>query len=368
MVVRAAGDQLHAAGSQLGLQCLRVFNDLAGVLLELGLQRLAKADGLRSDDVFQRAALGAGEDGRVDALDEILVVGQDQAAAGAAQRLVGRGGHNVGVGDRVLVLAACYQTGNVGHIHHQHRAVAVGNLGQLLKVDGAGVGGRTGHNQLGADLRHLLGQRGVVDAAILGRDTVGDEVVVLAAHVHGGAVGQVAALGQIHAHDSVTEVQQRKVNRQVRLCAGVGLHVGVLGTEQLAGAVNSDLFHLVHVLAAAVVAVAGVAFGVFVGQHAAHGRHHGRGDDVLAGDQLNVLALAAQLAVHGRAQFGVIAFHIADGVNDVLVHTAFPPIISANGGKRARADMESAPTVGAHSICARRFHRRTFPLQRPLCR
>ena len=46
------------------------------------------------------------------------------------------------------------------------------------------------------------------------------------------------------------------------MCAGVGLHVGVLGTEQLAGAVNSDLFHLVHVLAAAVVAVAGVAFGV----------------------------------------------------------------------------------------------------------
>ena len=39
-------------------------------------------------------------------LDEILVVGQDQAAAGAAQRLVGGGGHHVGVGDRVLVLAA----------------------------------------------------------------------------------------------------------------------------------------------------------------------------------------------------------------------------------------------------------------------
>ena len=357
VVVRAAGDQLHTAGGQLGFKRLRVLNDFAGILLELRLQRLAKADGLRGDDVLQRAALRAGEDGGVDALDDILVVRQNQAAAGAAQRLVGRGGDHVGVGYGALVLAACDKTRNVRHIDHQHRAVAVGDLGQLLKVDGAGIGRCTGDQQLGADLRDLLGQCGVVDAAILGGDTVGDKVVVLAAHVHGGAVGQVAALGQIHAHDGVADVQQRKVDGQVGLCAGVRLDVGILRAEQLAGAVNGDLLDLIDVLAAAVITVAGVPFRVLVRQHAAHGRHDGGGNDVLAGDQLNVLPLAAQLTLHSRAQLGVVALHKADGVDDVLVHTAFPPnVYAVHGGKRPRAD----------TLCARRSRRRASPLQRPL--
>ena len=320
--------------------------------------------------MLQRAALRAGEDGGVDALDDILVVRQNQAAAGAAQRLVGRGGDHVGVGHGALVLAACNKTRNVRHIDHQHRAVAVGDLGQLLKVDGAGIGRRTGDQQLGADLCDLLGQCGVVDAAILGGDAVGDKVVVLAAHVHGGSVGQVAALGQVHAHDGVADVQQRKVDGQVGLCAGVRLDVGILRAEQLAGAVNGDLLDLIDVLAAAVITVAGVPFRVLVRQHAAHGRHDGGGNDVLAGDQLNVLPLAAQLTLHSRAQFGVVALHKADGVDDVLVHTAFPPnVYAVHGGKRPRADTGSAPTVihvGADSIGARRSRRRASPLQRPL--
>ena len=273
--------------------------------------------------MLQRAALGAGEDGGVDALDEVLVVGQNQTAAGAAQGLVGGGGHHVSVGHGVLVLAAGHQTGNVGHIHHQHGAVAVGDLSQLLKVDGAGIGRSTGHDELGAHLGHLFGQGGVVDAAILGGDAVGDEVVVFAAHVHGGAMGQVAALGQVHAHDGIAQVQKRKVDGQVGLCAGVGLHVGVLGTKQLAGAVDGDLLHLIHKLAAAVVAVAGVALGILVGQHTAHSCHHGGGNNVLAGDQLNVLALTAQLAVHGLAQFGVSLLYIANGIDHVLIHTLY---------------------------------------------
>ena len=236
---------------------------------------------------------------------------------------MGGGSHNVGVGHGVLVLAAGDQAGNVCHIDHQHCAVAVGNFGQLFKVDSARVGRCTGHDQLGAYLGDLLGQRGVVDAAILGRDTVGDKVVVFAAHVHGGAVGQVAALGQIHAHDGVAQVQQRKVDGQVGLCAGMGLHVGVLSAKQLAGAVDGDLLDLIDELAAAVVAVAGVALGILVGQHAAHRGHHGGGNNVLAGDQLNVLALTAQFAVHCSAQLGVGLLYIADGVDHVLIHTQY---------------------------------------------
>ena len=67
----------------------------------------------------------------------------------------------------------------------------------------------------------------------------------------------MAALGKIHAHDGIAQVEQGKVNGQVGLCAGMGLHVGIFGTKQLAGTVNRNLLNLIHKLAAAVIAVAG---------------------------------------------------------------------------------------------------------------
>ena len=152
-------------------------------------------------------------------------------------------------------------------------------------------------------------------------------MVVLARHIHRRAVGQVAALGQVHPHDGVAQIQQGEVDRQVGLRARVGLHVGVLCAEQLAGPADGDVLHLVHIGTAAVIALAGQALGVLIGQHAAHGGHHRRGDDVLAGDQLDVFPLAGQLPAHGRAHFRVDAVHQADGVHHFFVHGAYPSLI-----------------------------------------
>ena len=224
--------------------------------------------------------------------------------------------------------AARHQAGDVGHVHHQVGAVAVGDLGQAGKVDGAGVSRRAGHQHLGPGLFDGLFHLVVVDAAVLAH-AIGDEVVVLARHIHRRAVGQVAALGQVHPHDGVAQVQQGEVDRQVGLRARVGLHVGVLCAEQLAGPADGDVLHLVHIGAAAVIALARQALGVLVGQHAAHGGHHGRGDDVLTGDQLDVLALAGQLPAHGGAHFRVHAVHHADGVHHFLVHFHTPLFIKS---------------------------------------
>ena len=57
--------------------------------------------------------------------------------------------------------------------------------------------------------------------------------------------------------------------------------------------------------AAAVVTLAGVAFGVLVGQLGALGFHHGRRAVVFAGDQLNVLLLAVVFSLDGGKNFGV---------------------------------------------------------------
>jgi hypothetical protein len=104
----------------------------------------------------------------------------------------------------------------------------------------------------------------------------------------------------------------------------MGLDVGILCPEQLAGALDGNILHLVHIDAAAVVALAGQTLGVLIGQHAAHGCHHGGRNDILAGDQFNILALTGQFPLHGCAQFRVGCIDHADGVHHILVHFTCP--------------------------------------------
>ena len=108
------------------------------------------------------------------------------------------------------------------------------------------------------------------------------------------SVREVAAVGEVHAEDGVAGLEQREVHGHVRLRAGVRLHVGVLGAEELLGALDRQRLGHVDELAAAVVALARVAFGVLVGQHRSGGLEHGLADEVLGRDELE----AALLAVH----------------------------------------------------------------------
>ena len=66
-------------------------------------------------------------------LPRCFVVGQDHAAARAAQGLVGGRRDDVGVGDRVRVDAAGYQAGEVGHVDHQVGADFVGDLAEARR-------------------------------------------------------------------------------------------------------------------------------------------------------------------------------------------------------------------------------------------
>ena len=108
----------------------------------------------------------------------------------------------------------------------------------------------------------------------------------------------MAAFRKVHAHDGIPRVKHRKINRDVRLSAGMRLYIGVLRTKQLAGSLAGNLLHHIHALAASVVTLARIAFGIFVGKHAAHSRHYCRRNQVLRGDQLQVAALSLQLLVH----------------------------------------------------------------------
>jgi hypothetical protein len=252
--------------------------------------RFLEGDGLGGDHVHQRAALQAREDGAVDRL-LVLRLHQDDAAARAAQALVGGRSHDVGVRHRVGVHARGDQAGVVGHVDHEDRADVLGDLGEAFEVDAQRIGRGARDDQLGHVLVRLALHRVVVDGFV-GVQAVAHDVEPLAAHVERHAVGQVAAFGQAHAHDGVAGLQEGQQHGFVGRGAAMRLHIGGVGAEELLHAVDRQLLGDVDVLAAAVVALARVALGVLVGELRALGGHDGRGSVVLARDQLDVVFLA----------------------------------------------------------------------------
>ena len=132
-----------------------------------------------------------------------------------------------------------------------------------------------------------------------------------------GKVAEVAALVQAHAQNRVPMLAQGLVHGEVGLGAGVGLHIGIIGAEELLGPLNGDVLHHVHALTAAVVALAGIALGVLVGQDGTGGGQNGGTDDVLRGDQLNVLLLPVILGADGLPHLGIGG---SDKVHDFVDH------------------------------------------------
>ena len=91
----------------------------------------------------------------------------------------------------------------------------------------------------------------------------------------------MAAVREIHSENGIARLERGHIDRDIGLRAGVRLHVGVLGAEELLRAVDRKLLGLVDEFAAAVIALRAVAFGVLIRQHRAHRFEHRFGDEVL---------------------------------------------------------------------------------------
>ncbi len=113
------------------------------------------------------------------------------------------------------------------------------------------------------------------------------------------AVGQVAAVGQVHAQDGVAGLEHGGVGGLIGLRSGMRLHVGVLGAKQFLGAIARQVLDNVGELASAVIALARIALGVFVGEDAASGFHYRFGNEVFARDQLELRVLALGFMLDG---------------------------------------------------------------------
>ena len=244
-----------------------------------------------------------------------VLVAQHQAGARAAERLVDGGGDDVGDADRRRVHAGGDEAGDVRHVHHEPGAHLVGDLAERREVDDPRVGGGAGDDQRGLQLARHVAYLVHVDAPVLAAHPVVVEVVELPGEVHLEAVRQVAAVRQRHRQHPVARGQRRRVGGLVGRRARVGLHVDVVGAEELLRAVDGELLDLVDDLAAAVVALAREALRVLVGEDRAHGLQHRVAGEVLARDHLQRVGLALGLGAQQAGDLGV-------GLGDVLREVA----------------------------------------------
>ena len=97
-------------------------------------------------------------------------------------------------------------------------------------------------------------------------------------------MGEVTAMGEVHAKNGVARVEQRHVGGGIGLGTGMGLDVSVFGVKKFFGTIAGQVFDDVGILAAAVVPFAGVAFGILIREDTARGFESGFGNEVLAGD------------------------------------------------------------------------------------
>ena len=136
----------------------------------------------------------------------------------------------------------------------------------------------------------------VVDATGSFIEVIADGIEHETAEVHGRTVAEVTTMAEVESHEGIAGFETRHEDRHVRLCAGVRLHIDVLGVIEHLKTIARDILRDIHYLAASVVTMAGIALGVLIGQHAAHGFHHLITHEILTRDQLNSFGLT--LALH----------------------------------------------------------------------
>jgi hypothetical protein len=305
VIVGAPGNQSNASPLQGSRQGLGIGDNLGRVLGKAGLQGFSKGHRLAGNDMLQRPPLTAGEHRLIQLFAQLWVAGENEPSTRPAQRLVGGGGHHIAEGHRVGVVSGGHQAGNMGNVGQQISSHLVGNGAESGKVDCPRIGRVAADDQLGPVLQGQIPHLVKINPLRLRMHPVVHHAEPLAGDVYRGAVGKVAAVGQIHAHNCVSWLQQGQENSEIGLRPRVGLHIGVGCPEQLLSPVNGQLFNLVNKLAAAVVALARQPFCILVGEHRALGGQDGRRGEVLAGNHLQVIPLPVELFLDQAVNNGI---------------------------------------------------------------
>ena len=115
----------------------------------------------------------------------------------------------------------------------------------------------------------------IVENAVLLAHAVLHRVEPFAGHVGRGAMGEMPASGQRHAEDGIARLAPGPKTPTGWLGAGIGLHIGETRRNSFFARSMASVSAKSDRAAAAVIALAGIALGVFVGQHRSLRGQHG---------------------------------------------------------------------------------------------
>ncbi len=89
-------------------------------------------------------------------------------------------------------------------------------------------------------------------------------------------------------------IENRPVGTEVGVSSAVGLHVGVLGSEETLCRLDCLVLDFVNVVASRIEAVEREALGILVGKEVAHCGLYGERGEILACDELEIRSLVPQ--------------------------------------------------------------------------
>lgn len=114
---------------------------------------------------------------------------------------------------------------------------------------------------------------------------------------------------KVEAHESIARFQACHENSHIGLCAGVRLHIGILGIEKLADPVNGQLLDLVHHFATAIITCLRITFGILVRADRSQSRKDLVGNEIFRSDKLQTIALTLLLFLNQIQNLNIL-FHI----------------------------------------------------------
>ena len=211
----------------------------------------------------------------------------------------------MGVRERARVGAAGNEAGKVRHVDHELGADLVGDLAEAAEVDDARIGRAAGDDDFRPVLAREPGHLVHIDPLVFAAHAVGHRLEPAPGHVDRRAMGQVPAGREIEPHEGVAGRHQGHERGDVGGGAGMRLHVCKFTSEKLGNTFNRKVFCHIDILAAAVIAPPGQAFGIFVGENGALRLQDCLADDVFRGDQLDFIALAGELALDDIGNLGI---------------------------------------------------------------
>ena len=145
------------------------------------------------------------------------------------------------------------------------------------------------------------------------RNAVVKHIEVFAGYVYRRPVRKMPAVGKIHAEDGVARIQKRKEYGKISARSAVRLNICVFRAEKLFCTFPRDVFDLVYLLAAAVIAVIGIALRIFVREYRSGCGKDRLAHDILACDKLNVPLFALQFAFDRACKLAVDGIKIVYG-------------------------------------------------------